>query len=259
MTKLYEKHNYLNKDITMLKSTIKEFDMADGGFSLIQEFKLLPEDIIEELKENYDKQSRHIAVGKLLAKDKKLSKNLMDSFIEARRLFFESNNLQEENILSIKKDAIFVVNTNIKNTTFGDYINFRPKNKYSSYIYLNGKEFLYSIWDDRIDVKGLSNIEHPLVDSIKYFLNINEKLTKQVLFRELKKFRSNYLQKELDLDIYRELNNKYFENEMYSFKLKNIFKQFDMRVDTVSDDLVEYIDISYNYINYIVPLISNLI
>ena len=36
MAEIYEKHNYLNKDISLLVNTfIREYDMKAGGFSIL--------------------------------------------------------------------------------------------------------------------------------------------------------------------------------------------------------------------------------
>lgn len=261
MSDLYKKHNYINKDITMLRSTIKEYDMEEGGFSIIKEFQLLPLKDIDYLEKNFDKKGRHIEIGKLQQNNKKLAISMMEGFIECRKIFFEENDLDENNILSIKKDAIFVFESKVNKIQFGKYINFRPKGKYSHYIRLNNVEFYYSIWKDLLDVKGLGGHNHMLFDKIKYFMRVNDKLNRFDMFKVMKKFRKEYLNFDLDLEFYRELNNKSFDenSQNFVFRLKSLLRQDDLILDEISDDMTDYLDISYNYVNYIIPLINNFI
>ena len=129
MKSLYEKTLYLNKDIDYLfNCEIREYDMQEAGFNLCKEFKLLPDKTIQYLN-TLDKNQRHIQIG-VYQKNKEFANKLKEAFILARKRFFEANELDDTDILAIKKDAIFVIKKNCINQKLSEFINFRPKNQY---------------------------------------------------------------------------------------------------------------------------------
>ena len=112
-----------------VNSSIIEWDMKRAGLNLIKEFKLLPENLILEL-EDMPKKDADIKIGKLQIKDKEFSKNLEKAFTDVMNHFLEVNNIDKEfDVLSIKKDACFVINKKITQSTCGEYIKFIPKNE----------------------------------------------------------------------------------------------------------------------------------
>ena len=253
--KLYESHNYLNKNISSLKLPIKEYDMKEAGFSLIKEFDLLPSNQIIQLSQ-YTKQIRTIEIGKLIENDSKLGRNLMECFIKARKKFFENNNLNDIDILSIKKDAIFVIKKTCHNLKFGDNIEFVMKNRYTSYYYFNKCEFYYSSINKKLDIKGVSYKNHPLFEEIKNIFHCNEIIKNEdIVYKKLQLFRNNYLNYKLPLECYRLLS----PNNNYRFKTKKGMKFFDINVDDIEEDKKEELDISYNYLHFIQPLIEIII
>ena len=248
MSIVQQKSNYTNKNILYLKNvSITEYDLKSGGFNVIREFKLLPEDKIK-LLETYEKDKRNIVIGKIQAKSSKLSKEMVEGFGKARTKFVELNRIPDENILSIKKDALFLINCNNIQGKVGEYLEFRMKNKYSSYMRLNNKEFYFSPFED-LEVKGLSDEckekqKDYLLKDINMFLNQNEKIPPEMLFNNLKKYRSNYLERKLPIETYRNLDTGVFN-----------FGNFDL--DDIDESFLTDLDISYNYINYVLPMIQN--
>ena len=254
----YGKHNYLNKSILNLKNVvIREYDMKDGGFSIIKSKKLLSDKEILYL-EGLPKMERHIQIGKISGKDKELGKALLDGFTEARKKFLDENNVNTDFVLSVKKDAIYLINHLAKVTEFDGYV-FALKNQYSSYYYINKKEFYYSSWEDRLDVKGIGDEvvkkhEEYFLHTIRELMKLNEKQDKTYMVNILKQVRHEYLNLELDFEYYREMNA---EN---TYRLKYIIGDALGGLEGVNDERVlESVDISYNYINYIIPLIGLII
>ena len=137
--------------------------MKEAGFSLIQEFNLLPKDTITELKE-LGKEKRKIKIGKIQIKNDELKNNLKLAFKEARRIFFELNKLDDSEVISIKKDAIFVTRY-CKHTAIGKYIEFRPKNYYTSYIRLGKRLELYYN-PETMGIKGIGEEKLNIIKSI---------------------------------------------------------------------------------------------
>ena len=98
---LWKNDSFINQNIPYLfNHEIIEYDMKDAGFSLTREFHLLDEKIIEKL-DKYKKDKRKIELGKIQRDDKDYRDNLKKSFAYARKLFLESNELEDNDIIFI--------------------------------------------------------------------------------------------------------------------------------------------------------------
>lgn len=255
---LWERSLWLNTTMEYIfGSRIVEYDMKSAGLSLVTYFKLLPESTIDDIR-RMEKKARVIKLGLIQREDKEFAKKLSDAFKEARRMFFEANGLDEESILSIKKDAFFLVDSYPKTTEFGE-IKFVEKNKYSTFFYLNKLEFYLNTKLKEIDIKGLGQNES--LDKVKemhgdYMLSFFQKFSKMkelnsdevAMANFLCKFVKEYRNKELPIGYYRELNREHMYS-VYDTELDQMLKIKDTG-DT------EKLDVSYNYFNYIVPLVN---
>lgn len=206
-----QKTTWFNPNIEYLfNDEIIEYDIKDAGFSLVKEFKLLPLEKIKELELLGKGIDRHIAIGKMQRDDKNFSKALTDKFAEARYQFIEANQISDTNIVSVKKDAIFVIGT-VKHTQFG-LIDFVDKNLYTSYIRfsdVNNLEIYYH--DNDFDIKGMSD------DSVNkhrlYMLEFLQKVIPMIenkdvrIKRFMMNFINDYKSQNLDEGYYLEFNN----------------------------------------------------
>lgn len=255
--KLYEKHNYLNKDISFLCNTrINEYDMKAGGYSILKRANALTSKEIEYL-DNCSKLERNIYLGNKVRNDRELNELQMNGFIEARELFFELNNIENDSVLSIKKDAIFLIRQNVYNTEF-DGFKFNLANTYNSYYYFpnvqgDAIEMYYKTRENLIDIKGLgkSNIslhEDYFMKDLCNIFKLAELGNREYLIKYLKKYRSKYLNRELDINCYREMNLTSLFHTNYTFG--------GMDVMTELCDNIDDLNIIYNYKNFILPLIK---
>lgn len=205
------KSTWLNPNIEYLfNDDIIEYDIHDAGFSLIQQYQLLPPEKIKELERIPRGIQRHIQVGVLQRDDKEFSKRLTDKFTEVRALFMMMNQLKDDSIISVKKDAIYTIGK-VKRTTFGK-VKFMEKNHYSSYIRfpdITNLELYYG--ENGIDVKGMGDAavnRHRL-----YMLEFLRKLIKSIeeqdssVKRKFMRFFNQYKFDELDEEFYIEFNN----------------------------------------------------
>lgn len=252
MTSLYTKHNYLNKDTHyIISNEIIEYDLQSAGFNLIKKFKLLDDQKIQYL-ETMGKKQRQIQIGLYQRKDKDFIKRLNDKFVEARKWFFEQNEIKEQDVLAIKKDAI-VTTKRCLNTQW-DNLEFVEKNIYSSYYYINDIEFYFN--RDNIHVKGIGDDKLVLHDEYmldflyQYFL-MNEVSKRRRIIEFIKEFSHYYKARQLEVGYYRELNR----NSMFKSNEK-LFGR-DVLIEYLADK--DLIDIDYNYIYYVLPLVSMLI
>lgn len=194
----------------LFNDEIIEYDIRDAGFSLIKQHRLLPEKMIQDLEKLGKGDERHIAIGKIQRENKQLAIDLNNRFTEIRSIFINSNKLTDNDIISVKKDAIYTIGT-CNRLNFG-MIHFIPKNQYSSYIRfpeIQNLEIYYS--STHIDVKGMgdSAVNRHRLYMMEFFNTIiplieshNNKAK-----RFLIKFINDYKAHNLDDEYYVEFNN----------------------------------------------------
>ena len=258
ISELWKKDSYLDKDISYLISTeIIEYDMKSAGFNLTKYYNLLDQDKIDYLS-TLSKKRQTIQIGLYQKADKEYRNNLAKAFINMRKQFFEANNIQDSDVISVKKDAIFLTR-HCKEVEFGNVL-FSMKNTYSSYYYMGNLE-LY-LGDNKLDIKGIKDeklaLHNPYMrETLFEFFKLIEKGSFNYAIRQLKEFADYYKARQIPVGYYRELNasSKYrIKNDLYS---DIIGEKTDLLSDNVGDSSI--LDISYNYLNFIVPLINVLI
>lgn len=246
---LYNKQNYTNSAFDYIPSTtIREYDIKSAGFNILISKGLLSEEQIEELSK-LTKFERNVRIG-LMQKNKEFAKLLNSGFKEYMRKFFEANDIDDTNVIAIKRDAIFLVNTRVKFTKF-DNVVFVPKNKYSSYYRINDIELYYSKRENKLDVKGIKDDELHLhkhfMSFLKKLIKLNE-ISNVSARRYMYSFADRYRQSKLDIRYYREFK-KHGE-----YRLKDSMCSSYFTIDKIDD--VNSINISYNYMKIILPLIK---
>lgn len=249
---LYEKHNYLNKDVEYLISNeIIEYDMRSAGFNIIKKFKLLDDTKINHL-ESLPKDRRQITIGLYQRNNKEFAETLNSKFVEMRKLFFEANNLNDDDVISIKKDAI-ITTKRCYNTIF-DNVEFAEKHVYTSYYYIS--KFELYVGPTKIDLKGINDDklkyhEDYMLDFLFKLFKLIETGSRKQIINNMIQFSNYYKRRELDIGYYRELNGDSL------FRLNKTFNGDLVGVPHVND--VNLIDISFNYMKFIVPLIKLMI
>lgn len=248
MNDLYLKDQYTNKNIiSLFNKTIIEYDIESAGLNLLIKYKLLDSEITDKLK-TLPKKERVYQIGLLQKKYPGLNKQLNDSFKEIRKVFFEENELERDDIISIKKDAIFV-SRELEHTIF-DNVKFKPKNRYTSYINLGSLEFYYN--EDKLDIKGLTSEqkkidchEEYLIDFIKKYFKKMEYGTKEEQLKFIRYYIDKYKKRELPLGFYRTFNR----DGVYEILDEDdgiIFSDY-------WEDKKDELNISYNYNRIFIP------
>jgi hypothetical protein len=261
ISQLYLRDSYLNKNIPYLcNKKIIEYDLKSANTSLCKEYDLLPEDKIQQI-EDLPKKERVVKIGKMMRKDKKFTESLKSAFVDIRKRFFEANQIQDEDVLSIKKDAIFCLRE-CEYTEFGK-CKFVEKNVYTSYLYLNRLEFYYnskgeSIEKPKLDVKGLSEdaIYKHEGFMMKFFCVFfkhleTSSLKTQMLF--LKRFITKYKLLGLEVGYYREFNNE------SRIRLSDSEETYDEEIFIPYEHKQEHLNIDYNFFYILIPLAKMLI
>ena len=235
-----------------LNSSITEFDIKSANTSLMRYYGLASDNIISKL-EKLPKEKREVAVGLLCQKDKQLSKNLNDAFDEIVKEFIIVNHLDDAEILTIKKDAVFVINRDDIKNDFGPVV-FVPKNRYTDFMKIGNFEFYLN--ENVTNVKGLQKSAHKHTDGILYLIRdvisvCNKTLMNMsVINTYLADLALSYKLKQLDFAMYREFN----QDSMFSVYIDG--ERYLM--DSIDESYLDDLDIHYNYLNIILPLIRTL-
>lgn len=213
---------WLNPDIEYLFNVdLYEWDCMDAGFSIIQQFHLLDDKTIQHLR-SLDKLPRHIEVGKIQGRDKDFSRRFMEKFAEVRNIFITTNDLTDNDIVSVKRDAIFTTK-NCTRVNFGK-VRFRAKNLYSSYIRfpeIRNLEMYYG--ENNYDIKGMGEVSidrHRLymIDFLRTMIQYIENQDRSGR-RYLMNFIEQFKRSELDDGYYIEFNNMSKEmNPLFNYQ-----------------------------------------
>ena len=238
MSEIWENDKYQADILSLTNRTIIEYDMKSANTSLAREFHLLPESKISEI-DSLGKKARVVAIGKIKQSDGSYNDREKAAFMEARRLFFEKNDIKDDEVISIKRDAIFVTRY-VDVTKVGEYIDFRPKNEYTSFVYMKPLEIYYS--PNGLDIKGISDeiYEKYHKDYFGEFLftaiRILNNCEKEEALKYIRRFFDEYKWRKLDTGYYREFNN------MSQFR----YLSGEVAMDEFMEDL-SLVDISHNF------------
>lgn len=244
-------HKTNTRDRFIHHELIEEWDIRSANTSLMRRYKLIPSYQINKI-ESLPKREREIKVGLLTQKNKDFGFALEEAFTKIIEEFIEANRLDRDNdIVSIKKDAVFVRSRELRRDEFGDDIvdgdgitrapvQFVRKNQYTGFLYLPQYEIYYS--PKKIDVKGVADDSLPLHENgmLYLFRSIFEMARDwRELNAFLKEYAGAYKRRELDFDAYREFTSD------SKFRV-NMFGN-ELLMDNIEEELLELTDISYNY------------
>lgn len=239
--------------VVELNSSITEFDIKSANTSLMRKYSLASDEVIQRL-EKLPKEKREVAVGLMCQKDKVLSKRLTEAFDDIVNEFIVTNDLDDTDILTIKKDAIFVIRPRNIQQKFGPVF-FAEKNHYTDFIQISNFEFYLN--DDVIHVKGLQKSAEKHTNGILYLIkdivSICNKtaMNMKIINTYLADLCISYKLKNLDFEMYREFN----QDSMFSVFIDG--ERYLM--DTIDETYMEDLDIRYNYTNIILPLVRTLL
>lgn len=119
--------------IKIVRGNIQEMDMKSAGLSVLTERGYISEGLYLDLCDG-DKLDRNKALGKAMI-DTKIGEMDVAKIVDQDvrnyvNKFIEVNNLKQNNILEIAKDAIFIYNASPRILQFGDHVVFRCKERY---------------------------------------------------------------------------------------------------------------------------------
>lgn len=247
---IYELSNYTLDIDNIISQYIREYDIQKANINILYKYNKIDNDLYNELI-NSDRMTRQIKIGLLIRDNPSLGKTLEKGLCEARRLFIESNNIEDDEILSIKKDAIFLINKIPKITEFGN-IKFVNKNIYTSFYKLEKHTHAFYYLDkfngtEILDIKGISDDILPIHENhfIEFLKVVFESAQTESPVETLDiiiNFYKQYIELKLDKEYYREFNAG------SKFRFKSNFSQITTYTSDylLNDSNKPYLDISYN-------------
>lgn len=232
---------------------IKEYDMEKANISVLCEQGAITEEQYQTLY-HLPKQSRQVAVGKMMRDNPELIQLWKKGIVDARTAFLSSNSINDNEVLYIDNDSITVIEPrsnrieNTLETDFGRYIHFRIKNVYSSLYRLDPIDFLYYHDANReyyrlkyVDDQKLStNHKNHFLEFLMTLAEEAEDNQGRVLntLQMVKNTYCRYMGRELELDFYREFNQK------SQFRLRSSGAY--IYYSDVPPTSLDHVDISYN-------------
>lgn len=252
---LYKFNNYISHYSNIINSDIKCYDIKQANINILYDAGVLDDELYNKLS-TCRKIDREVYIGKMIKKNKKLSAVLDNGFLQARKDLFEANDINDSDVLSIKKDAVYLIEKPLTITRFNS-IYFRLTDEYTSFYRLKNLELYYNGRTDILSVKGIGdetlNAYHNdhFCLLLKAIFKLAEKQDLEFMMNAMKKFISMYLNFEMDIECYREFNR------ISSYRLKfDSAIIFNTKVNSIGTMYIdnsmkykykEYLDISYNY------------
>jgi hypothetical protein len=237
MSELWKKTLY-TKNVRWIIHEIFEYDIAKANISILKSNGIISPTEYNMYAE-MPKLQRQIAIGNL-QKNPAFAKCISNGFERARRNIFEANNLDDDDIVSIRKDAFYVMKK-LDVVDFGD-IHFTLRNKFSIMLKCVGLDiyFFYNdITDDMYcEVKGISDDKLQYHQALLSFIGawLKMALTGSIdtAILDILQFMNKYEKYLVPIECYREFNNA----SMFRFGQFGCF-------DTIPTDPTQ-LNINYN-------------
>ncbi len=255
VSQLYKKDNYTNQNINYIKNNlVTEYDISSAGLSILTDLNYFSNDDYNYLM-SIDKLERNIIIGKELKKNTNMNVALMDGFAQVRATFFNNNGIQDHEILSIKKDAIFLINRDIGiDGQISDHVKFNKKNTYNAYINIGRKEHYLDIEHNRLIVKKYPELvkerhKDYLFALLKDLLFLDSQNNKDEIYKKIAMFKYKFITYRLDKEYYRSI-----KTGNYEVRLNNTL----IEMDDIDDYILKDIVTGYN-MEFILSIIETLL
>lgn len=246
---LYENVNYTANVDYIIGSYIREYDIAKANISILYWKGVLNREQYDFLY-HADRMTRQVTIGKLRQKNPELGKALDAGIIEAKKIFFEANNIKDFDVLCIKNDAVYLINRTPNITRISDTVEFVCKNIYTSYLYINRVQYMY-FYDpimkkEVLDIKGIGedNIEKHRNYFYEFLMELLYTATTDSIENTLmliQDFSNKYVLGDLDLGYYREFN------AASQFRIQGGLSYMEVTADHLPESSKGILNKSYNY------------
>lgn len=242
------------------QSTITEYDLKAAHASALYFIK--GPEVYNELT-SLPKLERNIKIGKMIAQDKNLRKQIDNMVISWFNRFLQENNILACNFLATTPDSILIKNQIATVQNFdGGKVLFRNKEKinYTSLFIIDKHKFiLFDRISKRLRVKGLGTEEitdkYPFINlclrDLCCILEDKATLGRINCLKKLKSFRIEYLISE-NKEIYRSVDHK----NQFKYNIDGNIEYSDVRLKEDEGCVLLKDD---NYMSYLMPLMRSFI
>jgi len=243
MNELYKRTLYTIKAKWLIHE-IFEYDITKANISILLQYGYIsPKEF--EMYSQMNKLQRQIAIGRL-QQNPMYSNAINRGFEEARKSLIAVNDIREDDIVSIKKDALYVLRR--LNITDFTNIHFTLRGTYSIFLNCMGLE-IYFFWDERTDdydiqIKGINDdklyLHEAFMSIICDILRYVQQGDLQSAMSYITEIRERYNSKDFPIECYREFNS----NSSYRLIGRNFGVSDLTEEEKIS--LRQFIDKSYN-------------
>lgn len=257
---LYKEKNYIINLNYLFNNYIREYDISKANINVLYSKGAIDKNIYMRLY-NADRMYRQIYIGKLIQKNPRLQEILNEGIIEYKQKLFEANNINDNDIVSIKNDAVFILNKIPTKLSF-DNVTFKFKNIYTSFMKLNELEVYYGDWLGKqvIDIKGIKDIDIEVfhmafLNIIITYLDLIQRGGPHSALQYITNVINMYVNLELPISYYRRFrsSNDYILNSITcSYAIYNL-------QDTVENKKALNIDYNFNILRIMHTYTSQLL
>ena len=248
MENLWSKVNYASYMQCLIDTQIRVYDITKANISVLRETEVISQDEYVHLF-NADKLEREIYIGKLQGSRPEVSKVLADGIINAKRVFISSNNIDDNDILEINNDAVYLIgNKPVPVQQVSPFVYFKLAEQYTSFYKVKDIRYYYyanmMTRTEYLNPKGLGKAralhEAYMLDFLKVLFYTAQFQGTQEALKLLSAFYEQYTNKTLDIAYYRNLN------PASRYNIKMFDKYASYQTDIITSQNLRLIDPSYN-------------
>lgn len=245
---LYKNGRYLANIDYVFGADIVEYDMTKANISVLRDLGHINEASYQKFLA-MPKLQREITIGLMRQRDPSLTSAIKAGIIEARRAFFELNDVEDFNVLAIKDDSITLINKPVITQQVSEHVFFKVDGVYNNYFCVSKKEIYYGFnrmtSEENIRVKGIG--EDSLALHKNYMLDFISAIMQSILVESpassidmINHFYNAYVNKECDIGYYR----RFDAGSRYD--IVNISDFCGFQSEFASQENIDMIDIRYN-------------
>ena len=231
---------------------IVEVDMRSAGLTVIRAEKLVPPDLLARL-EAMPKGAGSVAIGKLnrVPEYKGISDRITQGIRARMEALLRVNGVEADRILSVKRDAVFLLGAPPSRLALDDGTRFSIKNAYSAFAKLGTVEVYANLRRGTADLKGIPTEREVLhrdhtLRLVLDFLGMLAGGRTVEAADTLRQYREDYVSRRLPLGFYREFNAASSYAVRMGRSVYHILEGGDVRVEDV--------EIVHNLRAVVVPL-----
>ena len=219
---------------------IVEYDIKSANITMLHKYGKISDRYYKYLSV-LPKFDREKEIGLLIRNDSSYYDCIKKGISEAKRLLFESNNIQFNSVVRIANDAVYVNSSvDLQYTIFGDVV-FKQKSIHQVMMKLYNLIifFGYNIDGDyNLDIIGINNknleLHSAMLSVIANIIHLLERVSPKDAIQYINEFYIDYINFNLPKEFYRELN----ATSMYKYSNTKFY------LSDIQD--VHDIDINYN-------------